>query len=238
MNLTASDNEIGLDHLSTVEQIVTDTSPLYFRQYINDPDIVPADLRLEFDEQLISAIALSPEIMKYPPAYFSLRNKSMLARFLMFASPESMAVFMQGDSVFFWLDDERESHDKELQNDCEEICTLRENVWRVLTKAVHERVRVYCGETNDEYLWTSVYSEQSLDELLEYINKLMLFRQKSIEHPFRGEEIYPDDLLFLLDNPYCEFDPLDYTEKNILLKEADTAPDLANTEQDGLFINE
>ncbi len=66
----------------------------------------------------------------------------------------------------------------------------------------------------------------------------MHYRQQYIEHPFRGEEIYPDDLLFILNNPYCEYDPLDYTEQNILLKESDVSPESSNAEHDWLFTHE
>ncbi|MFP2428890.1 hypothetical protein [Enterobacter ludwigii] len=236
MNMSASDYDIGLNYLSSVDQSATETWPFYFKEYINNPDIVPADIRNEFDEQLISTIALSPEILQNPPTFFSLMNKSIRARFVMFASPESMASFLQGDNIFHWPDDERESRENQLQNDCEdEICIFRGKIWQVLTKAVHDKVRLYFGETNDEYLWTSVYSEQNLNELLEYINKLLSYHQKYIEHPFRGEEIHPDDLLYLLDNRYCEFDPLDYTEENILLEESDTTPDSSKAEHDWLF---
>lgn len=236
MNMAASGYDIGLDFFTPVEQSTTETLPFYFREYINNPDNIPADIRQEFDEQLISTIALSPEILQTPPTFFSLKNKSIRARFVMFASPESMASFLQGANIFTWPDDERESRENKLQNDYEdEICIFREKIWRVLTKAVHDKVRLYFGETNDEYLWASVYSEQNLNELLEYINKLLHYHQKYIEHPFRGEEIHPDDLLFLLNNRYCEFDPFDYAEENILLKESDTTPDSSKTEHDWLF---
>ncbi|EHG5999427.1 TPA: hypothetical protein OB786_000284 [Escherichia fergusonii] len=240
MNMTAaSDYYIDLDYLSSVEQLVTKALPSYFMQYINSPDSVPTDIRQEFDEQLISIIFLFPELLKKNPTYFSLYNKSKHARVMIFDSSESMASFLQGDTIFFWLDDEQQGrYDNVLQNENEEeICTLREKIWLALTKAVHAKIKLFLGEYDDEYIWTSVYSEQNLDELLEYINKLIIYQNKFIEHSHRGTEIYPDDLLCLLENPYCEYDPLDYTQGNIELEQSDTVQERQRTKHDWLFEN-
>lgn len=233
MSITEKEYEITSDCLFSVEQSIVQTVHCYFRQYINSSDAIPFDIKQAFDDQLIETIALSPEILLSPPSILSLKNKSKIVHYFIFTSYESMAVFPKRRNLSSLRGDEYISSDSELPNNNEEeICTFREIIWKVLTKAVHDRVRLYLGESNDEYLWTSVYSEQNLEELLEYIGKLMHYSQKFFEHSFRGEEIYPDDLLCILNNPYSEYDPLDYIEQNICMKESDISKETSNKEHD------
>lgn len=236
MNLTKSDIDLGLDFQLPVEQPLVQIPQSHLRQYIDNPDIIPYSIRQDLDEQLISTIAFSPEILLSPPSSFLLKNKNIVARYLLFTCSESIAAYLQGDHIFFWMPDGEHTTDIEQIVGCkEEICLLREELWQRLIRAVHDKIRLYFGECSDEYLWVSAYNEQNLEEILEYINKILSIQKKYLEHAFRGEEIHPDDILSLLDNPYTEYDPLDYSKHTILFEKTETTPEGASAEHDWLF---